>query len=66
VTARQDDDRVFDVFDPEGRYLGRARSNFTVVGTPVLRGERLYSVTRDENDIPFVVRARIERGSSRP
>jgi hypothetical protein len=66
VTPRSDDDRVFDVFDPDGRYLGRARSNFPIVGTPVFRGERLYAVTGDENDIPYVVRARIERGSPRP
>lgn len=62
VTARQDDGRVFDVFDPRGRYLGRARSDFSIVGTPAFRGERLYAVTLDENDIPYVVRARIVRG----
>jgi sugar lactone lactonase YvrE len=66
VTARQEDDRVFDVFDPGGRYLGRARSDFSIVGTPVFRGDRLYAATRDENDIPYVVRARIERGARRP
>jgi hypothetical protein len=64
VTARQDDDRVFDVFEPGGRYLGRARSDFPIVGTPVFRGEWLYPVTQDANDIPYVVRARIQRRSA--
>lgn len=66
VTARQDDGRVFDVFDVDGRYLGRAWSSFPIVGVPVLRGDQVYAVTQDENEIPYVVRARIERGSSRP
>ncbi len=65
VTARPDDDRVFDVFDPGGRYLGRVRSTFPIVGTPVFRGDRLYAVTTDADGIPYVVRARIERGSPR-
>ena len=64
VTARQDDDRVFDIFDPEGRYLGRVRSTFPIVGTPVFRGNRLYAVTTNADDVPFVVRAHIERGSA--
>lgn len=66
VTVRQDDNRVFDVFDSRGRYLGGARSDFSIVGTPVFRGDWLYAVTQDENDVPFVVRARIVRGSHRP
>ncbi|MGH7699372.1 MAG: efflux RND transporter permease subunit, partial [Gemmatimonadales bacterium] len=61
VTGREDDDRVFDLFDSEGRYLGRVRSDFPIAGEPVFRGDRLYAVTRDEDDIPYVVRVRIVR-----
>jgi hypothetical protein len=54
--------RVFDVFDPEGRYLGAVRLPFPLwMSSPVVRDGRLYAVTRDELDVPYVVRARIER-----
>lgn len=60
--ARNSDEGwVFDVFDPEGRYLGRTRSNVRLgnLSTVRIRGEYLYGVTRDELDVPYVVRARI-------
>lgn len=55
--------RVFDVFDPEGRYLGAVRLPFAVQGwTPiVIRSDRLVAVTEGEREVPFVVRARIVR-----
>jgi sugar lactone lactonase YvrE len=58
---RQDQGRLFELFDPEGRYLGRVRLPFQLSGypTPVIRGEVLVGVTRDELEVPFVVRARI-------
>ena len=61
VTASQDDDPVFDVFDPEGRHLGEVRMPFRLSASPppVLRGGMLYGVVRDEMDVPYVVRARI-------
>lgn len=55
---------AYDVFDPEGRYLGRARADvgltdFTV--RPQVIGDRLYGVTRDAaTDVEYVVRGRIE------
>jgi hypothetical protein len=60
-TADRDDrDRVFEVFDPEGRYLGRVRLPFRLSGTPpVIRGGLFVAVVRDELEVPFVVRARI-------
>jgi sugar lactone lactonase YvrE len=49
----------FDVFDPEGRYLGGVeapkRGSF-----PVIRGDRLYLVLRDELDVQYVASYRIE------
>ncbi|MBI4544206.1 MAG: hypothetical protein HY703_03310 [Gemmatimonadetes bacterium] len=51
----------WDIFDPEGRYLGQIRPPFRLSSTPppVVRGNLLYGVTRDELDVGYVVRARI-------
>jgi len=61
VTAdRADRDRVFDIFDPEGRYLGRIRLPFSAgYPPPIIRGDMILAVTRDELEVPFVVRARV-------
>jgi 6-bladed beta-propeller len=59
TTDLSDRGRVYDVFDPEGRYLGRLGLPFRMVGTPVVRGDVLVTVTRDELEVPYVVRARI-------
>ncbi len=50
---------VFDVFDPEGRYLGRALADVAL--QPPMRFTRgaLYGVTRDEFDVEYVVRTRV-------
>jgi hypothetical protein len=63
VAAPELDGRLFDVFDPEGRYLGEVRSPFRVqfYPAPIFRDGYLYAVTEDELEVPFVVRARIER-----
>jgi len=52
----------FDVFDRDGRFLGAVQLPFGLerFPVPVVRGEYLYGVTRDELDVPFVVRMRIE------
>ncbi len=63
--VKQEQGRVFDVFDPEGRYLGRVYSGFRLQSNPTFRGDRLYAVTEDENGIPYIVRARIT-GALRP
>ena len=57
--------RVFDVFDADGRLLGRLQLPWKVSSwpPPVFRGDRLYAVTADPDGVPFVVRAHIERGS---
>jgi len=53
---------ALDVFDPDGRYLGRldlpeglATSN----PEPVFRGDHVLGVVRDELDVPYVVRYRL-------
>jgi hypothetical protein len=55
---------AFDIFDPAGRYLGRLVSPepLDVTVLPVFRGEHMYAVVRDDDDIPYVVQYAINRG----
>jgi hypothetical protein len=57
----EDEGRVVDIFDPEGRYLGRIGLPFmlSMNPPPVFRDGFLYAVTEDELEVPYVVRARI-------
>ena len=55
---------LFDLFDPEGRYLGTLRLPFSLAGSlpePIVREGILYGVTRDEVGVQYVVRARIAK-----
>jgi hypothetical protein len=55
-----------EVFDPEGRYLGRVRSRMRFGWRqPVVRGNRLYTVLADSLGVESVVRARVVRGGGR-
>ena len=64
---------MFDVFDPDGRYLGRIDFPFALSRSPrpILRGNLIYGVTQDELEVPYLVRARVvgpsveERGRAR-
>lgn len=60
--------RLFDVFDPEGRYLGRVQSDvdLALYPEPVITQDAVYAVTRDAQDVPYVVRARIVRSNESP
>ena len=55
--------RLFDVFDPAGRYLGEVLAPFPVDfnHAPIFRDGYMYAVTEDGLEVPFVVRARIAR-----
>lgn len=59
VTETEDRGRIFDIFDVEGRYLGRLRVPFVVqtYPRPIIRRNTLYAVTLDDLDVPYVVRA---------
>ena len=59
----EDEGRLFDLFDPEGRYLRELRLPFSLHSNPepIVRGGMLYGVTTDDLGAPNVVRARIER-----
>ncbi len=56
---------AFDVFEPDGTYLGlvRAPTGFSTSPTPVFDGDRVWAVVRDEMDVPYVVRFRIALAS---
>lgn len=63
VTRRGEEERRLDVFDPDGRYLGRMRLPFALSRRPLplIQESVLYGVTEDELEVPFVIRARIEK-----
>jgi hypothetical protein len=60
--APDEEDVVFDIFDPEGRYLGRARSEVSIEPEApfIVRGNTVVAVTEDELGVSYVVLARIE------
>jgi hypothetical protein len=47
-----------DLFDPDGRYLGRALTPVVIptFPRPVVRGDRFYTVVHDDLEIPYVAR----------
>lgn len=51
------------MFDAVGRYLGRVEVPFRLgfFPLPVFRNGKLYVVTRDELEVPYIVVARIEK-----
>ncbi len=53
---------AFDVFSPDGEYLGPVTvpETFRAEPEPVIRGDYIWAVTRDELDVPRVVRFRIQ------
>lgn len=59
----EDEGRLFDLFDPDGRYLGELRLPFSLQSDPepIVRDGVLYGVAADESGAPIIVRARIEK-----
>lgn len=49
---------AFDVFSPEGQYLGQVAYARTL-SRPLIRGSAIYGVSPDEDGMPYVVRLRI-------
>lgn len=65
VVEGEDVGTVLDVFDPEGRYLGRVRSPITLSQRALtFRDDRLYGLTSDDLGVNYVVRLRIEKGGN--
>ncbi len=52
---------AFDVFEPDGRYLGtvKAPDGFSTDPQPVMRGDTVWAVVRGELDVPYVMRLHI-------
>jgi hypothetical protein len=62
VTAAEREWRVVEIFDPEGRYLGRIDLPFRLARPyPVIRDNVMHAVIEDEMEVPYVVRVRIEK-----
>ncbi len=63
VVAAEQQGRVFELFDPDGRFLGEILLPFELRTSPVpvFMGDYMYAVTRDELDVPYVVKARLGR-----
>ncbi len=55
---------AFDVFEPDGRYLGmvRAPDGFARYPYPVIRGDTVWAVVRGEFDVPYIVRFHVDHG----
>ena len=53
---------AFDVFEPDGRYLGmvRAPRGFSTRPQPVFRGDTVWATVRDDLEVPYIVRFRIQ------
>ena len=54
---------VFDVFEPDGRYLGQvsAPKGFRTRPQPVIQGNTVWAAVGERGSVPSVVRFRIER-----
>jgi len=69
ILQQEDVGRVVEVFDPQGRYLGRARLPFAVprqTPRPQVQNGVMYAVLLDDLDVPYLVRARIVKPESGP
>jgi len=60
------DGTVWEIFDPEGRYLGQIASEVDLERLTVhkVTREAVYGVLPDELDVPYVVRLRITQRSA--
>ena len=60
-TAHADSIRTLDAYDSDGRWLGTLATQTSIAPFPhpVIRGDTLWAVARDELDVPYVVRGRL-------
>ena len=50
----------YDLFSADGNYLGSVRLAFTAAGPLVIRSGAIYTWIKDDLDVPYVVRARLQ------
>ena len=53
---------AYDVFEPDGTYLGRVETpeGFSSFPEPIFRGDHVWATMRDENEVTYLVRFRID------
>jgi hypothetical protein len=58
------ENRILDVFDHDGRFLGTVELPFRLADypDPIVRGDYMIALVEDELEVPYVVRARIVQG----
>jgi hypothetical protein len=66
TVSEEEQGKVFDVFDPQGRLLGQVRSSVNLsfpawAGRPLIRGDRIYAVSVDNDGSTSIVIGRIIR-----
>lgn len=67
LTAAPDEDGTrYELFDPEGRYLGEVTSETSFGFAPRFRQDLIYGVAYDSMGVVYVVRWRVDRGRDRP
>ena len=64
--ARWREPVVFDVYEPDGTFLGvvRAPTGFSLYPAPAFRGDQVWAIVRDALDVQYVTRFRVERGGA--
>jgi hypothetical protein len=52
---------AFDVFGPDGRFMGHVRTRLSVQERPepIIRGDTVWAVARDEMDVATIVRYQV-------
>lgn len=66
LTAASDEEGArYDLFDPDGRYLGEVSSETSLGSGPRFHGDRIYGVVSDSLGVQYVVRWAVERGQER-
>lgn len=53
---------AYDVFEPDGTFLGRVETpeGFSSFPEPIFRGDYVWATLRDENEVTYIVRFRID------
>ena len=58
---------AFDVFAPDGKFLGHVQAphSFQERPEPIIRGDTVWGVARDELDVATIVRYQVVRSGAR-